>query len=78
MDSAGKTDMVLTAPHCKGEMKEDLNNQYNAEFADRLSRDLRFRGPIRLQVGRLEPVEIDVFLKNTLACRSAQEIPAGP
>jgi len=73
MDSAGQSDIVLTPPHCTGEMKEDLNNQHNAEFANRLSRDPRFRGPIRLEMGRFEPVEVDVFLKKTLVCHLGQE-----
>jgi hypothetical protein len=53
--------------------KEDLDNQYNAEFASRLSQDPRFRGPIRLEMGRFEPVEVDVFLKKSLVCQSGQQ-----
>lgn len=70
MDSAGESDIVLTAPHYVGEVtnKEDLDNQHNAEFADRLSRDPHFRGPIPIEMGRFEPVEITVFLKNNLVC----------
>jgi 4-amino-4-deoxy-L-arabinose transferase-like glycosyltransferase len=75
-DSIESSDIVLTAPHYTGQLtdKQDLDNQHNAEFADRLSRDTRFRGPIRVEMGRFEPVEIDLFLKKSLACR--QEISA--
>jgi 4-amino-4-deoxy-L-arabinose transferase-like glycosyltransferase len=70
MNSADQSDIVLTAPHFAGEAryKEDLDNEHNAEFADRLSRDLQFREPIRLQMGRFEPVEVFVFLSKTLEC----------
>ena len=67
----GSSDIVLTAPHYIGQIsdKQDLDNQHNAEFADRLSRDPRFRGPIRVEMGRFEPVEVEVFLKKVLECR---------
>ena len=80
MDAVGKSDIVLTAPQYIGEVrnKEDLDNQYNAELAERLSRDPRFRGPIRLEMGRFEPVEVTVFLKKTLVCPSGQQESANP
>ncbi|MFZ0885547.1 MAG: glycosyltransferase family 39 protein [Candidatus Acidiferrales bacterium] len=79
MDGADQSDIVFTAPRYVGEVenKEDLDNQYNAEFADRLSRDPGFRGPIRFEMGRFEPVEMDVFLKKTLVCSAGQAVPAG-
>jgi hypothetical protein len=78
IDAAAQSDIVLTAPHYTGEaiINENLDNQHNAEFADRLSRDPRFRGPIRIEMGRFEPVELDLFLKNTLVCRSDARAPA--
>jgi 4-amino-4-deoxy-L-arabinose transferase-like glycosyltransferase len=78
MDTAGQSDVVLTAPHYIGDVKnkEDLDNQYNAEFAGRLYRDPRFRGPIRIEMGRFQPVEIDLFLRKTLVCRAGQGFPA--
>ena len=78
MDTVGKSDLVLTAPHYNGDVgdKPDLDNQYNSEFADRLAHDPRFRGPIRLQMGRFEPVEVLVFLNNSLVCHSGQPAPA--
>jgi len=73
MDSAAQSDIVLTAPDYIGEAMEDkLNNQYNAEFDDRLSRDPRFRGRIRLRLGRFQPIEITAFLKRSLACQLGQ------
>ena len=64
MDSAGQSDIVLTAPNYVGLQAADwLYNQHNAEFAERLSRDARFQGPIRLEMGRFQPIEITVFLK---------------
>lgn len=70
MGSIEQSDLVLTAPHYIGAMdgKDDFDNRYNAEFVERLSRDPRFRGPIRLEMGRFEPVEVDVFLKQSLVC----------
>ncbi len=74
MNSAEKSDIVITAPHYVGEvlLKEDLDNQHNAEFENRLSKDALFQGPIELRMGRFEPVEVVVFLKKTLVCRSEQ------
>jgi 4-amino-4-deoxy-L-arabinose transferase-like glycosyltransferase len=73
MSLAGQSEIVLTAPNYLGQAsdREDLDNRYNREFAERLARDTRFRGPIRLQMGRFEPVEVLVFVKQTLACQPA-------
>lgn len=70
MASADQNDLVLTAPNFTGEAryKEDLDNQYNSEFAARLSQDQHFRKPISLKMGRFEPVEVLVFLNKNLAC----------
>lgn len=70
MSSAEQSDMVLTAPGFVGQAtdRQPLDNQYNREFAGKLGSDPRFRGPIRLEVGRFEPVELLVFLRNDLAC----------
>jgi 4-amino-4-deoxy-L-arabinose transferase-like glycosyltransferase len=78
MDSVGQSDLVITAPRYIGQVgnKEDVDNQHNAELADRLSRDPRFRGPIRIQMGRFEPVEVLLFLNNSLVCHSGQPAPA--
>jgi len=75
MSSVGQSDIVLTAPHYTGEAKykEDVDNQHNAEFADRLSRDPRFQKPIIVEMGRFGPVEVLVFPKDTLVCRLAGE-----
>lgn len=73
MDAADQNDIVITAPGFIGEVKEkeDLDNQYNSEFADRLSRDSNFRHPTMLAMGRFEPVQVLVFVKSALVCRTA-------
>lgn len=75
MDSAGQSDFVLTAPHYLGdaEDRENLDNQYNSAFADRLSHDPRFQGPIGIEMGRFEPVQVLVFVKKTLVCQGDRE-----
>lgn len=72
IESAEQNDIVITAPNYVGdaEIKEDVDNQYNAEFAKRLSGDVHFREPIQLEMGTLEHVKVLVFLKNTLSCPS--------
>ncbi len=70
MSLIGQSEVVVTAPGFEGQAtdRQDFDNRDNREFAQRVSRDSRFRGPIRLKMGRFEPVEVDVFLKNGLAC----------
>jgi len=70
MSLIGRSEVVVTAPGFEGQAtdRQDFDNRDNREFAQRVSRDSRFRGPIRLKMGRFEPVEVDVFLKNGLAC----------
>lgn len=69
--SVRESDIVLTAPDYVGQVSDsqDLDNQHNAEFAAQLAQDPLFRQPIRLEMGRFEPVEILAFLKKDLACR---------
>ena len=78
MDAVDQSDIVVTAPHYSGEVrnKEDLDNQYNSDFAARLSLDSHFRGPIRLTMGRFEPIELEVFVKRTLVCDFGRQIAA--
>jgi 4-amino-4-deoxy-L-arabinose transferase-like glycosyltransferase len=80
MYTADQNDIVITAPGFVGEakIKEDLDNQHNAEFADRLSRDPHFRAPIRLGMGRFEPVEVLVFVKSTLVCHPESSVLTQP
>ena len=68
-------DVVLTAPGFLGQAtdRQDFDNHDNREFADRVSRDPRFRGPIRLKMGRFEPLEVDVFLRANLACSMTEQ-----
>lgn len=73
MSSAELSDIALTAPAFVGQAtdRQNLDNQYNREFADRLAKDPLFQPPIHLQMGRFEPVEVLVFVKNGFACHSA-------
>lgn len=76
MNLAGQTDIVVTAPDFIGQVsdKQNLDNRYNREFATRLTADPRFQGPFRLEMGRFQPVEVDVFVKKIAICReSGQE-----
>jgi len=75
MNSISDSDLVLTAPDFVGQVtdRQDLDNRYNREFAERLAGDPRFQGPIRLEMGRFEPVEVLVFLKKTQVCRLAEQ-----
>lgn len=74
MEAADQHDIILTAPGYRGEprFKEDADNVYNSEFAARLSRDPRFRGPFYLKMGRFTPVELLVYVKAAAACESTQ------
>ncbi len=78
MGSVEGSDVVLTAPDYIGQVtdKQDVDNQHNAEFARRLDQDSRFREPVRLEMGRFEPVEVMVFLKKSLVCHSGVESPS--
>jgi hypothetical protein len=64
------SDVVITAPNYVGQItdRQDLDNQNNAEFARRLGQDAQFQGPVRLTMGQLDPVAVEVFLKKSLAC----------
>jgi 4-amino-4-deoxy-L-arabinose transferase-like glycosyltransferase len=74
MEAADQSDLAITAPAYMGEAgnMEDQDNQHNAEFAARLSQDPHFQKPIRLEMGRFEKFEVDVFLNKNLVCPSAQ------
>lgn len=72
MESVGQSDIVVTAPAYIGQSdySGDLNNQHNAEFTDRLSKDPRVIGPIHIEMGRFQPVEVFLFVNKNLKCRS--------
>ncbi|HEY6770488.1 MAG TPA: glycosyltransferase family 39 protein [Candidatus Sulfotelmatobacter sp.] len=72
INSADQSDIVLTAPNFAGEAKykEDQDNRYNAEFAMRLSHDQHFRPPVRILMGRFEPVEVLVFVNKDANCKA--------
>jgi len=78
MSASHQSDIVVTAPDFIGQVsdKQDLDNRYNREFAKRLAADPLFRGPIRLKMGRFEPVEVTVFVKATLPCHFLGERPS--
>jgi hypothetical protein len=70
MKLINQSDVVLTVPHYVGQAtdKQDLDNVNNEEFARMLRQDPRFQGPVRLEMGQLGPVELDVFLRKGLVC----------
>jgi len=78
MSSAELSDIALTAPTFIGQAtdRQNLDNEHNREFADRLAKDPLFQPPIHLQMGRFEPVEVLVFVKNGFACHSADTVQA--
>ncbi len=71
MAAADASDIVITVPRYPGEIEDsssNLNNQYNSEFTDHLSRDPHFRQPIQLSMGRFDPVEVLAFVNVNLVC----------
>jgi 4-amino-4-deoxy-L-arabinose transferase-like glycosyltransferase len=72
VDAAEQSDIVITTPHYLGTVEDNdiLDNQYNAEFAQRLSQDPLFQGPFHFEMGRFEPIDAEVFVKKSLACHS--------
>jgi 4-amino-4-deoxy-L-arabinose transferase-like glycosyltransferase len=73
MDAVDQSDMIITAPQYKGDIKgkEDPDDQYNAEFKKRLLLDPRFQAPFLFEMGRFAPVEIAIFVKKSLSCSSS-------
>lgn len=67
MQEAAKCHVIVTAPDYVGKKasKFDLDNQHNTEFMRRLAQDERFEGPIRLSIGRFDPVELVIFFTKT-------------
>ena len=65
MASIDETDIVLTAPSYTGDdpSGRQPDNEHNAEFEHRLVGNPRFRGPVRVWMGRFQPVEVDVFVR---------------
>jgi hypothetical protein len=60
MDSAAQGDLIVTTSDYISDptLRNDLDNEHNAEFVGRLARDPRFRDPVPLAMGRFEPVEV--------------------
>jgi hypothetical protein len=80
MDLAGQSDIVVTAPGYVGrpENRENLDNQNNAEFADRLAKDQRFREPTGVKMGRFKPVDVLLFVNKNLTCQPGRQAFATP
>lgn len=73
MNAIDDSNIVLTAPGFIGEPadKQDLDNQYNDDFVERLSKDERFLGPFKLKVGRFVTTTIFVYInKATLSSQN--------
>ncbi len=72
MSAAELSDIVLTAPAFVGQAtdRQNLDNRYNHEFAERLAADPHFQGPLHVRTGRFWPVEILVFVNKTHVCHS--------
>ena len=79
MSAAQQNDIVVTAPTFVGQAtdRQNLDNQFNREFAARLAADPLFRGPISFKTGRFDPVEVTVFVKSA-ACHPSGEGPSRP
>ena len=80
MSVTDNQDIVITAPGYAGDGSpgDNLDNQYNTEFANRFSGDPRFQSPIQLELGRFEPVRVEVFVSRSLACSPEALVPHLP
>jgi 4-amino-4-deoxy-L-arabinose transferase-like glycosyltransferase len=78
MSSAELSDIAVTAPTFVGQAtdRQNLDNEHNREFADRLAKDPLFQPPIHLQMGRFEPLEVLVFVKKEFVCHSMTTVQA--
>ncbi len=67
MTAVDSSDVVLVVPGLVGDpaWKEDLDNQHNAEFLRRMSQRAGFSKPTAITMGRLDPVQVYVFFRNT-------------
>jgi hypothetical protein len=71
MDTANRSDLVITAPHYVGVLQDfnNLDNEHNGEFEQRLLQDPQFQEPFHFEMGRFEPIDVEVFVKKGLSCR---------
>lgn len=71
MDAANQSDMVITAPHYVGAVQDfnNVDNQHNSEFEQRLLQDALFQGPFHFEMGRFQPIDVEVFVRKNLSCR---------
>jgi 4-amino-4-deoxy-L-arabinose transferase-like glycosyltransferase len=65
MKSVNSSDVILTAPALIGDLgdKQDLDNQHNIEFIQRMQENPRFAKPIELEMGRFNSIRVLVFLR---------------
>jgi len=66
MAAVRESDIVVTAPGYTGKNSgQDLaaENRHNSELVHRLEGSPGFSGPIRFWMGRFEPAEVDVFVR---------------
>ena len=66
MQAAAQCDVIVTASDYVGKRanKNHLDNQHNTQFARRLEQDDRFEGPVRMKIGKYDPVELVIFFRN--------------
>ncbi len=67
MAAVDSSDVVLVVPGVVGDpaWKEDLDNQHNTELFQRMSQRPGFSKPTAITMGRLDPVQVYVFFRNT-------------
>ncbi|MGA9379194.1 MAG: glycosyltransferase family 39 protein [Phormidium sp.] len=64
LTAAKSSNVVITAPQLIGGKadKQHLDNQHNTEFVKRLEKMPEFSPPIKLMMGRYQPVEVFLFI----------------
>lgn len=64
LTAAKSSNVVITAPQLIGGKadKQHLDNQHNTEFVKRLEKMPEFSPPIKIMMGRYQPVEVLVFI----------------
>jgi len=68
LDAARTNDVVLTAPDLTsaGWNGDQPDNQYNTDFAQRMSNSPAFQKPLHLNMGRFHPVDVWIFIRKDL------------
>jgi hypothetical protein len=70
MEKSSQSDLVVTAPGFLGDITDgdDLDNQSNADFNQRIQSNPVFQGPVHVHMGRFDPADVVVFVKRNLKC----------